>query len=264
MPCRAGTSPLEPGRCAPPDQHHKGLRHGRPPNQGTPLRSVSLRDGLRPPWHDDRPHRDGYACRSDGTQLLDTRANGTPRRADGQAVQTISWWDAWALWFSGREVPGETYMGSFTILAWGRLGKLLSFAGGMTIVLDLIGDARTRKIGKKIEPISKRLMLATSKLSDPTSIQTKSLRVLVYSLALLSILLFYVSRSTNSALSAQLGWLILSLVSLIVLARLLLSTANYFALLTQLDFLAARPAVFTRSLAGLLLLIGFHLDLLAS
>ncbi|GHF17890.1 hypothetical protein GCM10017786_59490 [Amycolatopsis deserti] len=59
-------------------------------------------------------------------------------------MQTIGYWDAWTVWWHGRSVASFE-LWSWPILAWGRLGKGLQFAGGLIVVLDLIGAERLRK-----------------------------------------------------------------------------------------------------------------------
>ncbi|MEK6441858.1 hypothetical protein [Pseudonocardia sp. T1-2H] len=63
---------------------------------------------------------------------------------------TITWWDAWRLWFSGQEVDTQLRLGPWSILWWGRVGKIASFLAGATVVLDLIGHERLRRIGETL------------------------------------------------------------------------------------------------------------------
>lgn len=50
-------------------------------------------------------------------------------------------WDAWTHWWSGEQVGGLPLFGT-TVLFWGRLGKVLQFAAGLVVVLDLAGARR--------------------------------------------------------------------------------------------------------------------------
>lgn len=50
-------------------------------------------------------------------------------------------WDAWARWWAGEQVGGLPLFGT-TVLFWGRLGKVLQFAAGLVVVLDLVGTHR--------------------------------------------------------------------------------------------------------------------------
>ncbi|MFC7616749.1 hypothetical protein ACFQV2_28130 [Actinokineospora soli] len=51
--------------------------------------------------------------------------------------------DAWAQWWAGKDTKDLTLAG-VRLLWWGRGGKLLQFAGGLTVAIDLIGEARLR------------------------------------------------------------------------------------------------------------------------
>lgn len=52
----------------------------------------------------------------------------------------ITLWDAWWHWWRGAEVKECSFWLDQTILFWARLGKLLQFAGGLVVVLDLLGS----------------------------------------------------------------------------------------------------------------------------
>ncbi len=45
-------------------------------------------------------------------------------------TETISYLEAWATWLSGREVDSQVKMWGYSILWWGRAGKILAFIGG--------------------------------------------------------------------------------------------------------------------------------------
>ncbi|WP_113699707.1 hypothetical protein [Nonomuraea lactucae] len=62
---------------------------------------------------------------------------------------------AWGLWMDNVQVNQHTLYG-FSILAMGRIGKVVSFFAGMTVVLDIIGPERIRQFGgraKQFDPI---------------------------------------------------------------------------------------------------------------
>lgn len=55
----------------------------------------------------------------------------------------------WSRWLSGEKVDGARLWG-WPMLAWGRTGKLLQFAAGLTVVLDLLGPDRLREFGNRL------------------------------------------------------------------------------------------------------------------
>lgn len=52
----------------------------------------------------------------------------------------------WDRWLSGEKVDDARLWG-WPMLAWGRTGKLLQFAAGLTVLLDLAGPDRLRDFG---------------------------------------------------------------------------------------------------------------------
>lgn len=51
----------------------------------------------------------------------------------------VGYWEAWACWWSG--VPLEdAVLWNLPMLWWARIGKLLQFAGGIVVVLDLLAS----------------------------------------------------------------------------------------------------------------------------
>ncbi|GAA0978493.1 hypothetical protein [Nocardiopsis tropica] len=61
----------------------------------------------------------------------------------------LSLLDAWNLWWSGQQLTGHTLYG-VPVLWLGRLGKLLAFLAGTTILLDVIGPARLMTWGRAL------------------------------------------------------------------------------------------------------------------
>jgi hypothetical protein len=58
-------------------------------------------------------------------------------------------WDLWSRWLSGRGASGASLWGA-PVLWWGRWGKLLEFAAGLAVVLDLIGPEPLRAFGHRM------------------------------------------------------------------------------------------------------------------
>ena len=57
-------------------------------------------------------------------------------------------WYGDALWtrLTGQQVDGRLRMCGLAITRWGCAGKVVSFIGGTTVILDLLGTERLRKI----------------------------------------------------------------------------------------------------------------------
>lgn len=55
----------------------------------------------------------------------------------------------WGRWLSGEKVDDARLWG-WPMLAWGRTGKLLQFAAGLTVILDLIGPDPLREFGSRL------------------------------------------------------------------------------------------------------------------
>jgi hypothetical protein len=64
-------------------------------------------------------------------------------------VQSVSFWQAWGLWFDGQSVSGYTLWG-LPVLWWGRLGKLGQFTGGLVAIIDIVGVARISAWGERL------------------------------------------------------------------------------------------------------------------
>jgi hypothetical protein len=56
---------------------------------------------------------------------------------------------AWELWFQSR-LPDDTVLWGLTILSWGRLGKVAEFFGAALIVADIIGPEKLRSWGHEL------------------------------------------------------------------------------------------------------------------
>lgn len=61
----------------------------------------------------------------------------------------VSYFDAWGQWWHGGLGPKDVMWG-VPIFAWERIGKLMGFIGGMTVVLDIVGAPAVRSFGKRL------------------------------------------------------------------------------------------------------------------
>jgi hypothetical protein len=68
-------------------------------------------------------------------------------------VQTVSFWQAWGLWFDGQSVAGYRLWG-LPVLWWGRIGKLAQFTGGLAAIIDIVGIARISAWGERLRALS--------------------------------------------------------------------------------------------------------------
>ncbi len=171
---------------------------------------------------------------------------------NGRPVAEVGYVEAWQLWLSGQEVDAQAALGPLTILWWGRLGKVLAFVGGLTVILDLVGSQRLRRLGRE---------------------RKKALVIAFYALGPV-----FIIAGAGVASAMANGWLALEAVPqyLAVAIRtvsgicVLILVAYLWRLLSYLvqTFLSAldkpNPAFGIRVTAAALIILGFHLDLLAS
>ncbi|MFE0151062.1 hypothetical protein ACFWY5_28210 [Nonomuraea sp. NPDC059007] len=57
--------------------------------------------------------------------------------------------EAWGIWFEGRSLTGHCVLG-LPILWWSRIGKVLAFTGGLTAILDLLGPDVLRRFSERL------------------------------------------------------------------------------------------------------------------
>lgn len=69
-------------------------------------------------------------------------------------MQAVNYWQAWSLWWSGAKLE-DFAMWGIPMLWWARIGKLLQFAGGAVVIIDLIGPARFATLGRRIKYFSR-------------------------------------------------------------------------------------------------------------
>lgn len=62
---------------------------------------------------------------------------------------SISWLEAWRLWFSGKPLTG-THLWGLNIIWWGRIGKILEFVAAYSIITEIVGERRLREYGKSL------------------------------------------------------------------------------------------------------------------
>jgi hypothetical protein len=60
-------------------------------------------------------------------------------------VQNVGLWESWALWWEGASLQGMSLWGMIPLLVVGRIGKIMSFIGGVVAVVDILGPDRIRQ-----------------------------------------------------------------------------------------------------------------------
>ncbi|MBB5155564.1 hypothetical protein [Saccharopolyspora phatthalungensis] len=63
-------------------------------------------------------------------------------------MQSVGYWEAWSLWWSGTKLE-DFAMWGLPMLWWARIGKCLQFAGTAIVILDLVGPERLRALRNK-------------------------------------------------------------------------------------------------------------------
>ncbi|WP_344933035.1 hypothetical protein [Sphaerisporangium flaviroseum] len=65
----------------------------------------------------------------------------------------LNLFEAWQLWMSGESMIDHTLF-ELPMIWWGRAGKIVSFLAGMTVVLDVIGPERLREFSTRFRRIN--------------------------------------------------------------------------------------------------------------
>lgn len=149
------------------------------------------------------------------------------------------------MWQAGKPVAGYDLWG-LQLLWWGRIGKVISFVSGATIILDAIGAERLQQFGKWTadqERVRQRLMFVGVPIVMVMQIQVLAGAGVDF----LSSVWLYV-----------LGALITGLIGVAIPALLVGIVRG----LGRLFASRWEPVVY--GLAAILLAVGFHFDILAS
>ena len=64
--------------------------------------------------------------------------------------RALGWWHALDLWWDGTLRREQSVLG-LPVLWWGRIGKILQFIAGLTVVLDIVGPKRLAEAAKQRE-----------------------------------------------------------------------------------------------------------------
>ncbi|MEV4165609.1 hypothetical protein [Nonomuraea dietziae] len=168
-------------------------------------------------------------------------------------MANISYFEAWGIWLDGKSTLGNTLFGIRMI--WrARVGKITAFLSGMVVVLDLIGPDRLRRFGhhaSKVDAEGSRFVFC---LISGVAIYAMFAAFLIPAIQEWGI--FPGNRGSVAVIAGAPGCL-LALLALVGGFKPLVQ--GFASLLEPPRF---EPMVRWLSVAGVLL--GFHLDLLAS
>lgn len=65
-------------------------------------------------------------------------------------IDRIGYVEAWGLWFGGEQLKGDAVLWFMSLRWWGRAGKLLTFLGGATVILDIVDPVKLRNVPKQV------------------------------------------------------------------------------------------------------------------
>ncbi len=204
----------------------------------------------------------------------------------------MSLWDAWREWAAGNDTLDLVLWG-LEIRWWGRIGKMLQFAGALTVILDIVGPQRLIAFGASLREaapfrgmvtrVSRRWRPlwewvrglsggVTAGQRERTAEQAARLRNASLRHLLPRVVLFVLGLVV-ALLFASWGWLLVLAVllgglALFALAALVSAagSAAYYGLIRPFAALISIPAVdaWAKSVGIVLVAAGFHFDLLAS
>lgn len=206
--------------------------------------------------------------------------------------------EAWSLWLSGRLSPNTIILG-ISIFWWGRLGKVMQFVGAVTIIADIIGPEKIRSFGTSLHgAITVNVLLQFLKdcfewykivfrhtlMKDYTDDVITAKRPNQLKLDILNYLICFLLTVFVILLTGleQTGWVFL-VEAAIIFGCLLVSISPILTVITvigaaisgllinavliqPLAWILEHPSLdrLTKIASFLLLLVGFHFELLAS
>ncbi|MGI5285154.1 hypothetical protein ACQEVF_17720 [Nonomuraea polychroma] len=167
--------------------------------------------------------------------------------------------DAWRMWLDGQQIARETWNG-WPILYWGRAGKIAAFAGGLTIILDLLGPEKIAQIGLHIR---RTLYRKPDEPRDNTVSGWILITAVFTAASALHFLVVVPLMNEFTDLDTLFHWyfLILAFVAEVFAVGTAITLAG---LLFSWVLTAGTPGFVVRLLATVSLVVGFHFDLLAS
>ncbi|WP_096595782.1 hypothetical protein [Calothrix sp. NIES-2098] len=173
-------------------------------------------------------------------------------------MKEISYLEAWQLWFSGQQTSSYLLWG-MQILWWGRIGKVIQLISALTILAEIIGAERIRKFGKSLRKDFTILKFWQDfKQVSQEFLQDLSQTRIAGKFDILKLIFFSIKWLPKSA-----KIILLTLISgSAILQELFINTF----IINSMAWILERPYIsnLIKVVSVLLLLIGFHFDLLAS
>ncbi|MFI9847808.1 hypothetical protein ACIHFD_63100 [Nonomuraea sp. NPDC051941] len=168
----------------------------------------------------------------------------------------ISYLEGWGMWLDGRSTLGNDLFG-VPMVWWGRGGKIATFAGGLTVVLDLIGAERLRAAGQAMrlrrQRVRRRSLFGSEDLFN-------AIRGLIMLGAFVALLFGHRIKGSWAHAISFLG---AAVVCVVVYPLVFMAVqAGMAAIAATLD--RPMPAHWIRVAAVATVVLGFHFDLLAS
>lgn len=203
-------------------------------------------------------------------------------------MQSVGYWEAWSLWWSGAKLE-DFAMWGLAMVWWARIGKLLQFAGGAAVVLDLVGPERLLRLRRRSRSFSRWLTRREEKIHErvdsagPINPAWSNRMLLLLAISpgfalLLALIIALSSSDTSLAEGAHhvlerysdgvsLREIRFAAVVILAFAALLVPIVWSAMIVVSLwaGLLAGKnPGHPLRWLAFVLIVVGFHFDLLAS
>ncbi|MFI7610669.1 hypothetical protein ACIBP6_05445 [Nonomuraea terrae] len=175
----------------------------------------------------------------------------------------VGYFEAWQIWFSGKSLSGLSLHGMPMIWV-GRLGKIVAFVGGLTVILDIVGPEPITELSKRVKEKIGHAAVAVGCFAQLGSfvlallvinhVNHEYLQPVIDNhgplVGIPAVVVFFVVM-----------WIVLAGVKPVVIGTLRSSAVALAYLAKGLAHPRAAPL---RSVGALLVLVGFHFDLLAS
>ncbi|MDI2029859.1 hypothetical protein QFW96_14605 [Saccharopolyspora sp. TS4A08] len=173
-------------------------------------------------------------------------------------LQAVGYLEAWSLWWSGAEVKGFA-MWSLPVLWWARIGKLLQFAGGAVVIIDLVGPERFKQLSNRMGRSKHRLDLRVRLLLH------FAVMCVIAGLIMFAIVADFVRRALSYEVAASYDaaaslWLSLAFVPILIAANQAHRVVSGFSKIVALG----QHGNAWKWVSFVLIVVGFQFDLLGS
>jgi hypothetical protein len=191
------------------------------------------------------------------------------------STETVTWLQAWWHWWhpTAGMALGDLILWGYRILWWGRLGKLMEFMAGMLVVVDVVGPTRLKAFGDSMhswfdtratfEKVRRLVAWRNDSVSNDLKVTG------LFCFLIIAIAASVISNNGAFAYFAVGLFLYLFSAVFIALGGLLAFVSGWL-----LDSILIEPMAWilrhsdaerwVKALSAILILVGFHFDLLAS